>query len=57
MWGSFNSQSFKQWELAQLDRYGTRNTAVIGSTVQTLLEVIFLLNLFCSNTILASLPG
>ena len=35
---------------------GTVNTAVIGSRIQSLLEVTFLPNLFCSNTILASLP-
>ena len=40
-------------QLAQLDRHGTGNTTVIGSRVQSLLEVTFLLNLFCSNTILA----
>ena len=28
-----------QWDLAQLDRHGTVNTVVIGSRVQSLLEV------------------
>ena len=32
------------------------STTVPGSQVQFLLEVIFLLNLFCSNTTLASMP-
>ena len=56
--GSLKSQSFKQWELAQLarNRY-TRKVRVLGSRVQVLLEVAFLWNLFCSNTILASMPG
>ena len=41
--GSFKSKSFKQWELAQLDKHGTGNTTVIGLRVQALLEVTFLL--------------
>ena len=40
----------------QLDRHVTENTTVIGLRVQFLLEVTFFLNLFCSNTILASFP-
>ena len=47
--------SISTWELAQLDRYGTGNTTVIGLRVQSLLEVTFLLNLFCSNTVLQDL--
>ena len=54
--GSLKPQSFKQWELAQLDRHGVGNTTVKGSGVQALLEVTFLLNLFRSKTILATLP-
>ena len=53
--GSLKFQSFKQWELAQLDRHGTGNTTIIGSRVQVLLEVTFLLSLIFSNTILADL--
>ena len=34
------------WELAQLDRHGTVNTTVIGSRVQSLLEVTFFAELF-----------
>ena len=48
--------SVSTWELAQLDRHKTGETTVIGSRVQALLEFTFLLILFCSNTILASLP-
>ena len=33
-----------------------RATKVLGSQVQSLLDVTFLLNLFCSKTILAVLP-
>ena len=47
--------SISTWELAQLDRHGTGNTTVIGSRVQSLLEVTFFLNSFFSNTILADL--
>ena len=32
------------------------STTVLGSRVQVLLQVSFLVNLFCSNTILASMP-
>ena len=32
------------------------STTMLGSQVQSLLEVTFSLNLFCSNTILADLP-
>ena len=39
--GSFKTQSFKQWELAQLNRHGTGNTTDIGSRIQTLSEVTF----------------
>ena len=48
--------SVSTWELAQLDRHKTGDTTVMGSRVQALLEFTFLLILFCSNTILASLP-
>ena len=36
--------------------YNRRATKVLGSEVQSLLGVTFLVNLFCSNTILAALP-
>ena len=39
-----------------MDRHGTGNITAIGSIVQSVLEVTFLLNLFCCNTILTSLP-
>ena len=41
---------------AQMGRHGTVNTRSQQATVQFLLEVTFLLNSFCSNTFLASLP-
>ena len=57
--GSLKSQSFKQWELAQLAKHETVNTRsehysprVMGSIP---VRGIFLLNLFCSNTILVEL--
>ena len=54
--GSFKSQSFKQWEIAQLDSQGAANTTVKGLRVQALLEATFLLYFFfCSNTIQADL--
>ena len=55
--GSLNSQSFKQWELARHERQemsskdsprAKGSSPVRGSFI--------LLNLFCSNTILASMP-
>ena len=50
--GSLKSQSFEQLDLAQWQ--GMREE-VLGSRVQVLLEVTFLLNLFLSNTILVDL--
>ena len=40
-----------------MGRHVAVNTTVIGSKVQSLLEVTFLLNLFCSDTILTYLAS
>ena len=52
--------SFKQWELAQLERHETVSTRSEHYSLRLEGSIFvrgnFLLNLFCSNTILAELP-
>ena len=50
--GSLQSQSFKQWKLAQFARHETF-TKILGPQVQSLIDGTSLLNLFCSNTIIS----
>ena len=56
----FKSQSYKKWEVAQLDRHGTVNIKVLVQQVQFPLEANFLLKLIYpslwSNTKMTTFP-